>query len=560
MTRGGGSGGIRSRGRRSSRTLAGGAGDPGVVRPWLADLFGRAPVGIACLDPHGILVACNASFQALFGSCADDGLIGRHLAELVARPDRDDLARQLSKLVLGTARSVRLEDIGIEAAGARGKRTTLVATPLGDAGDVRAVAVYALGEVSRGGSTAALAQAQKMQALGQLAGGVAHDFNNLLAGMLGFCDLLLARHGAGDASHDDLLEIRGNALRAGNLVRQLLAFSRQQTLAPVRLAVLHALSELTGMLSRLLGPTIELVLSVDDEAFVEVDPGQFDQVIVNLAVNARDAMPGGGRLVLAAAVVHVDRPMASGDETMPAGRWVRIEVSDSGVGIPKEILGNIFEPFFTTKEAGAGTGLGLATVFGIVRQTGGYIFVDSALGEGTTFSIYLPAVAPMSAMAAACHAPPTSPPAASPPAASPPATPAVVRPVAGEGAASGDGQVILLVDDEDPVRRFVARALRKAGFRVIEAACAEDALDLVAAREGPIDALLTDVVMPGIDGYSLARQVKRDLPTLQVVVMSGFQEDALRVEQGVDGIAGFLGKPFTLAQLTETVGAIIGRS
>jgi two-component system, cell cycle sensor histidine kinase and response regulator CckA len=242
-----GSGGDRAGNRAGNRVGGGrraparGSADLGAARPWLADLFRGAPVGIACLDPHGVLVACNAGFRALLGD-GTDSLVGRHFADLVARPDRDDLARQFSKLVLGTARSVRLDDVGIEAGGDRAKRVTLLAAPLGDAGDVRAVAVYALAEASRGASAAALARAQKMQALGQLAGGVAHDFNNLLAGMLGFCDLLLTRHGPGDASHDDLLQIRGNALRAGNLVRQLLAFSRQQTLAPARLAVGRALS------------------------------------------------------------------------------------------------------------------------------------------------------------------------------------------------------------------------------------------------------------------------------------------------------------------------------
>ena len=544
-----GSGRRTGSGRRRAPVEGGAGDDLGALRPWLAELVREAPVGIACLDLQGDVVACNAAFRALFGE-AGARLVGRHFADLVARPDRDDLARQFSKLVLGTARSVRLDDIGIEAPEQRGKRITLAAAALGAPGDVRAVAVYAQGEAMRGGSAAALARAQKMQALGQLAGGIAHDFNNLLTGMLGFCDLLLNRHRPDDASREDLLQIRRNALRAGNLVRQLLAFSRQQTLTPVRLAVDRALAELTGMLSRLLGPTIELVLSVDAGAYVEVDPGQFDQVIVNLAVNARDAMPGGGRLTLAATVVQVERPLAAGDETMPAGRWVRIDVSDSGTGIPKEILANIFEPFFTTKEAGAGTGLGLATVFGIVRQTGGYIFVDSALGEGSTFTIYLPAVAaPAEATTVA--------PAISP---SPPGSPALsaAGPKPGtEPERVDEGRVILLVDDEDPVRRVVARALTAAGFRVIEAASGEDALDLLAGRTGPIDLLLTDVVMPGIDGYSLARQIRCELPALPVMVMSGFQEDALRAERGEEGIAGFVGKPFTLAQLTEAVGAVI---
>ncbi len=239
-----------------------------------------------------------------------------------------------------------------------------------------------------------LAQSQKMQAIGQLAGGIAHDFNNQLTATLGFCDLLLARHGPGDPSFDDIMQIRGNAKRASSLVRQLLAFSRKQKLEPVVLDVKEALADLHKMLGRLLGANIEL--RVEDgggAAFVRVDPGQFDQVIINLAVNARDAMPGGGTLTIRSSALTVDEEMRRGADLMNPGTYVLIEVADTGAGIPKEVIGNIFEPFFSTKEVGAGTGLGLSTVHGIVHQTEGFVFVDSASGEGAVFSIYLPACA-----------------------------------------------------------------------------------------------------------------------------------------------------------------------
>ena len=371
-----------------------------------------------------------------------------------------------------------------------------------------------------------------MQAMGQLAGGIAHDFNNLLTAMIGFCDLLLQRHGPGDASFADIMQIKQNANRAASLVRQLLAFSRRQALQPRLFDVTDALADLSNLLRRLLGETIELSITHGrDPGLVRVDPGQFDQVIVNLAVNARDAMPGGGRLAITTKAVHIDRAYQRGADVMPPGHYVSIEVADSGTGIPNENLGRIFEPFFSTKEVGAGTGLGLSTVYGIVRQTDGFVFVDSRAGIGSTFSIYLPRFdAGQSGERAKHHLPEQ----------------AIMA-----GDLTGAG-TIMIVEDEDAVRLFGARALRNKGYRVVEARSGENALDLLRG-EANIDVLVTDVVMPGMDGAALARLVRVERPSIQVILMSGYAEDvALGEFSGEDGIH-FLPKPFSLKQLAGKV-------
>ena len=239
------------------------------------------------------------------------------------------------------------------------------------------------------------AQSQKMQAVGQLAGGVAHDFNNLLTAMIGFCDLLLLRFRPGDPSFADIMQIKQNANRAANLVRQLLAFSRQQTLQPRVLDITDVLAELSHLLRRLIGENIELkVVHGRDLGLVKVDQGQLEQVIINLAVNARDAMPGGGTLTIRTANMSSEHPMRRGHEVMPPGEYVQVEVTDTGVGIPRENLARIFEPFFSTKEVGSGTGLGLSTVYGIVKQTGGFVFVESEPSAGARTFIDLPAAPP----------------------------------------------------------------------------------------------------------------------------------------------------------------------
>jgi two-component system cell cycle sensor histidine kinase/response regulator CckA len=371
-----------------------------------------------------------------------------------------------------------------------------------------------------------------MQAVGQLAGGVAHDFNNLLTAMIGFCDLLLLRHRAGDPSFADIMQIKQNANRAANLVRQLLAFSRQQTLQPKVIDVTDPLSELTHLLRRLIGENIALQMThARDLHLVRVDQGQFEQVIINLAVNARDAMPAGGRLSIRTANHRLDAPEQRGVETIPAGDYVLIDVADTGIGIPEENLGRIFEPFFSTKEVGSGTGLGLSTVYGIVKQTGGFVFVDSAVGQGTSFRILLPRWKGDVQRAED-------------------------RPAEPRRADTTGAGTVMLVEDEDAVRLFSARALRNKGYKVIEAKSGENALELLEKNPG-IDVLVTDVVMPQMDGTELIKRVRERIPDMRVICISGYAEETFRKRLDSSQDVHFLPKPFTLEQLAGKVKDVV---
>ncbi|MGF1639335.1 MAG: ATP-binding protein [Rhodospirillales bacterium] len=510
--------------------------DDRTARATLDALFRDAPVGIVLLDLVGRVVDCNARFLSAIGASAA-AVVDRPFVERVAREDRDDVADQLSKLVMGTLPAVRLDNVRIPGPGEGQLSVSLHVGRLEDDGEAVRLIMHVIEATESRDREVQFIQAQKMHAVGQLAGGIAHDFNNLLTAMLGVCDLLLTRHGAGDPSFADIVEIRRNASRAANLVRQLLAFSRKQTLTPVVLDVGAALAELSTMLGRLLGANIELCLEGGPEpALVRVDPGQFDQVILNLAVNARDAMPGGGTLAIRTSRTVVGQPIHRGADVMEPGTYVLIEVSDTGVGIPKEIIGNIFEPFFSTKEVGAGTGLGLSTVYGIVRQTEGYVFVDSAPGHGTVFSIYLPALADQVADADAAAAAATA--------------------AADRGPATADlggAGTVLLVEDEDAVRLFAARALRDNGYRVLEAADGECALDVVSGGGEAIDLIVSDIVMPGMDGQTLVRLIRHELTAVKVILMSGYAEEGLASDCRDDPSIRFLPKPFTLAELAGTV-------
>jgi two-component system cell cycle sensor histidine kinase/response regulator CckA len=495
-------------------------------------LFEDAPVGIALIDLEGNLTACNAAFSSMVGLPAES-MIGQPLSSRIAQEDRGDVAAQLSKLVLGASRGIHLD---IRLMGAREIAATLFAAPIyqeGEPGEIEGIALHFLDTTEQKNLEVQFAQAQKMQAMGQLAGGIAHDFNNLLTAMIGFCDLLLQRHGQGDPSFADIMQIKQNANRAANLVRQLLAFSRRQTLRPRLVDVTDALTELSHLLRRLMGETIELKLEHgQDLGLVRVDPSQFDQVVINLAVNARDAMTGGGALSIRTATARFERPTQRGPELIPPGEYVLIEVADTGTGIPKEHIGRIFEPFFTTKPVGAGTGLGLSTVYGILRQTDGFILADSAPGQGATFTIFLPRYA------AGGHAQPPTLMSAADPASQTPAD------LTGAG-------TVLLVEDEDAVRLFAVRALRNKGYKVLEARSGEQALDLINSE--PVDLMVTDVVMPGMDGVTLTRLVRVEHPGLRVVLISGYAEDTAR-----GGLADlkdihFLPKPFSLKQLAGTV-------
>lgn len=519
-------------------------------------LFDEAPVGIVLLDLNGDVTESNRAFLKLRG-VHRDSVIGRPFSEQISKEDRGDVAAQLSKVVMGIMPASHLE-VRMPAMGERELIASLYASRLeDDSGEVSGLVLHFIDTTEHKNLEVQFAQSQKMQAVGQLAGGVAHDFNNLLTAMIGFSDLLLTRHGPDDPSFTDIQQIKQNANRATNLVRQLLAFSRQQELEPVVLDVTEALADLSNLLGRLIGENLELQMSHERELWlVLVDRGQFDQVIINLAVNARDAMPGGGTVSIKTSNVSLAENVQRGHEVMKAGDYAVVEVADTGVGIAKEDLGRIFEPFFSTKEVGEGTGLGLSTVYGIIHQTGGYIFVDSAPGEGTTFSIYLPRhvgdeVAQAdrleeSASSAARQTPVAEEPA---PIMPPPAqsADAVESDLTGEG-------TVLLVEDEDAVRMFGARALKNKGYNVLEAGNGEEALDVINnGSNQKIDLIISDVVMPGMDGHTLVQLVRHEIPEIKIVLMSGYSEEVFADDVEKDPGIQFLAKPFSLKDLAGKV-------
>lgn len=372
-------------------------------------------------------------------------------------------------------------------------------------------------------------QSQKMQAIGQLAGGVAHDFNNLLTAISGHCDLLLLRHNSTDPAYADLIQIHQNANRAAALVGQLLAFSRKQTLKPERIELQDVLSDLAHLLNRLVGERVRLRLAhAPDLGAIRADKRQLEQVIMNLVVNARDAMPEGGTIRIETEALTLREEMRRDRAVLPAGEYALIRVSDSGVGIPPERLQKIFEPFFTTKRAGEGTGLGLSTAYGIVKQSGGFIFVDSTEGEGSIFQLYFPIFSGT--------------------AADEPILPQPKKVVLRQG----EG-VVLLVEDEAPVRAFASRALRMRGYTVLEAENAEEALKHLEDPSLEVDIFVTDVVMPGMDGPSWVREALKTRPNVKVIFVSGYAEEALSEGQARIPNSTFLPKPFSLSDLTATV-------
>ncbi len=371
-------------------------------------------------------------------------------------------------------------------------------------------------------------QSQKMQAIGQLAGGVAHDFNNLLTAISGHCDLLLLRHNSTDPAYADLIQIHQNANRAAALVGQLLAFSRKQTLKPEKIDLQEVLSDLAHLLNRLVGERVRLRLAhAPDLGAIRADKRQLEQVIMNLVVNARDAMPEGGTIRIETEALTLRDEMRRDRAVVPAGEYALIRVSDSGVGMPPERLQKIFEPFFTTKRVGEGTGLGLSTAYGIVKQSGGFIFVDSTEGEGSVFQLYFPIFA--GAVPEEVGAAPKK---------------LVLR--------QGEG-VVLLVEDEAPVRAFASRALRMRGYTVLEAENAEDALRQLEDPGLEVDIFVTDVVMPGMDGPSWVREALKTRPNVKVIFVSGYAEEALSEGQARIPNSTFLPKPFSLSDLTATV-------
>jgi len=378
-----------------------------------------------------------------------------------------------------------------------------------------------------------LVQAQKIEAIGRLAGGIAHDFNNLLTVITGHTQILKEIIAPGDRLARHVEAIGQTASRAAGLTRQLLAFSRKQILQPKELDPNDVVRRMELMLSRLIGENIELVTACDPlVGWARVDQSQLEQVIVNLAVNARDAMPGGGRLAIATSNVELDAAFVRGHPGSREGACVKLEVRDTGVGMDASVQAHLFEPFFTTKGVGQGTGLGLATVYGIVKQSGGYIAVESEPGHGTCVSIYLPRIARSAAPTAA--------------------------PADAAGAPHGAG-TILVVEDEEQVRLLAAEMLEMSGYQVLLAAHGAAALQLLEHHDGPIDLVVTDVVMPQIGGRQLAQQLERVRPGTPVLFVSGYPDDAFGSAEFAIPDAAFLPKPFTATDLARQVKTLLER-
>ncbi|MCT2400714.1 ATP-binding protein [Novosphingobium mangrovi (ex Huang et al. 2023)] len=505
--------------------------------PHLEALLSQLPLGLAMADRDGRLLFANPAFMRAAGR--EGQAAPTYPTDLVVKEDKRALSESIRRFAQGPATAgdiaVRLaaqpdDPVSLSLAGVRGLGEAAVLLGLTDTSEETRLKRQ-------------VAQATKMQAVGQLAGGVAHDFNNVLTATLGTCDLMLMRHTPGDSDYDDIQQIRANSNRAASLTRQLLAFSRQQTLRPEVLQLPDVVADVSQMLRRLIGEKIQLVVTHDrDLGPVRADPTQLEQVIVNLAVNARDAMQsrkggdGSGKLTLATRRVTTTDVREMRSEIIPAGEYTALIVEDTGGGIPPEHLGKIFEPFFTTKEQGKGTGLGLSTVYGIVKQSGGFIFAESEVGKGTRFIVYLPVyhVAPGTV-----------------------SEPAAEKVEAAPSQWAGGGR-ILLVEDEDPVRMVAERSLTRQGYEVTSARDGEEGLILVE-EGGEFDLVVSDVVMPTMDGPAMARKIRKIAPELPVLFMSGYAEEQLRKEIGIAN-AWFMPKPFSVQQLSEKVGDVLART
>ncbi len=497
-----------------------------------ARVFNATPMAIAIVDKSGRIRRSNAAFAKLM----PDALKG---TEAIARSIYAGVIEggraALEAAVVAAADSktdIAPVDVGLRGEQERSARLFISAA---DEADGAGATIYALDTTELRTLQENFAQSQKMQAIGQLAGGVAHDFNNVLTAIIGYSDLLLANHRPTDPSFQDIMQIKQNANRAAGLVRQLLAFSRRQTLRPQVLQLGDVLSDLQMLMRRLVGEKITLDLRHGRDLWlVKADLNQFEQVIVNLVVNARDAMPSGGRIELRTRNISAKECSAFGEMVLVSSDYVAIEVEDNGHGIPADLKEKIFEPFFTTKEVGKGTGLGLAMVYGIVKQTGGYVFCDSAVGEGTTFRILLPRYVPVEGEEETKKE----------------TTKKSSADLTGHG-------TILLVEDEEAVRAFGARALTARGYTVIEAATGSEALEVAEENVGKIDLIISDVVMPEMDGPTMFGELRKRGVMAKVIFVSGYAEEAFakNLPEGED--FGFLPKPFTLKQLIETVkGAI----
>ncbi|GLQ57346.1 cell cycle histidine kinase CckA [Devosia nitrariae] len=496
--------------------------------------FNDTPFAIATLDGNGRIVRTNAPFGRIFRwSGEEKSLELQPMAELISEAARERFARAVADAAAHKS-EIQPVDAQLSAAGDHAVRLYVSGSET-SAGSPESINVYALDMTDQRKLEAQFAQSQKMQAVGQLAGGVAHDFNNLLTAIIGFSDLLLLKHKPGDPSFSELMQIKQNANRAAGLTRQLLAFSRQQTLRPQVLELPLIIDDLSVLFKRIIGDRITLDVEHGRSIWpVRADLVQLEQVIINLVVNARDAMPEGGSITIRTDNVSAAEAARFNFEGFVPADYVLIEVEDTGTGMPPEVLAKIFEPFFTTKELGKGTGLGLSTVYGIIKQTEGFIYPISVVGAGTTFKIFLPRYAQVAAEPAGKAAAP-------------------VKDLTGH-------ERILLVEDEESVRAFSARALRVTGYEVHEAEGGEEALEVLDDLGYEVDLIISDVVMPEMDGPTLLKHVRKRAADLKVIFVSGYAEDSVRRDIEDDQSVDFLPKPYTLDQINSKVKDVLSRA
>ncbi|MFC4625585.1 cell cycle histidine kinase CckA [Daeguia caeni] len=498
--------------------------------------FNSAPMAIAAVDAAGHTLRTNARFLDMFSSVVDRDAIDRgvNIDSIVHERDREAFNKALAAAFAGQANISPVDTVlpGNEERHIRFYMSPV--TDIGNEGAEEAAIVSAVETTEQKALENQMAQSQKMQAVGQLAGGIAHDFNNVLTAIIMSSDLLLSNHRASDPSFPDIMNIKQNANRAASLVRQLLAFSRRQTMRPEVLDLTDVLADLRMLLARLVGKDIELRIDHGRDIWpVKADLNQFEQVAVNLAVNARDAMPDGGQLTLRTRNVSSREVAQFNYRELPEADYVLFEVEDTGTGIPADVLEKIFEPFFTTKEVGKGTGLGLSMVYGIIKQTGGFIYCDSEVGRGTTFRIFLPRHIEEKRADE---------------------QPVVAREKKVEKPADLSGSAtVLLVEDEDAVRMGGVRALQSRGYTVHEAASGVEALEIMEELDGKVDIVVSDVVMPEMDGPTLLRELRKKYPDIKFIFVSGYAEDAFARNLPADAKFGFLPKPFSLKQLATTV-------
>jgi len=539
----------------SSRTLVlnragdGGADPLRAAEVRFARFFNDTPMAIATVDKQGRIERSNARFAGLLHPVLKGEGDGSILA-VVAERDRPALEAAIRKAAAGQGEIAPVDAALADGEGSACFYVTAVETVEADR---EAAIVYALDTTEKRALENQVFQQQKMETIGRLAGNIAHDFNNLLNAMMLATDFLLNAHRPTDPSFQDIMEVKQNANRAAALVRQLLAFSRKQTLRPQVIELSETLPDLSMLLRRLIGEKVKLDILLTRALWqIKADVAQFEQAIINLAVNARDAMPDGGVLAIRTRNVGAEESGRLQHKGMPVGEYVLIEIADTGTGIAPEVIDKIFDPFYTTKDIGKGTGLGLATVYGFIKQTGGFIYAESRLDEGAIFRIFIPRYVPAADDVAA-----------------PPFSEATSPKISGAISAAEDARrtasdltgrgTILLVEDEEGLRALNARGLSSRGYTVLQAGNGVEALELLGRHGGEIDLIVSDVMMPEMDGPTLFKEVRKHHPGIRIIFVSGYAEDAFQKSLPDPQKYDFLPKPFTLKQLVAQVKETMAR-